>query len=195
MSQRYLVLDSDPFDDGLRWNLDRALAAALPELDFEYRFRRKKTEQLIHDIWEAADTKAILTLVSDRGTPAHYVMIEAGDEPTVDRVADALDGELPVIALRELQARASRVDEDPAALVRLALGTEYPAPDLRSAELIAAGFRHEQPLIRYRAVQAAALAPTDEFHATLDELARDDPDPSVRGMAETAIRALRPPRS
>jgi hypothetical protein len=194
MSQRYLVLDSDPHDDGLRWNLDRALPAVLPDLGFEYRFRKTDHASLVRDIWEAAGTQAILTLMSDRATPAHYLMIEAGSDELVARISRELENVIPAMPLSTLQERAERVDEDPSALVRLALATDAYAPDPRSVDLIAAGFAHDEPLVRYRAAEAAALAPHEAFLATLEALAREDPNESVRGMAKMAADACRPAR-
>ena len=192
MSQRYLVLDSDPADDSLRWDLDEVLRDAVPDHGFEYRFRSAEADDLFHDKWEAKDTKAILTLVSNRATPALYVMIEAGDRGTVDEIANALEGKLPFLSLAELKDRASRFDEDPSALVRLALGSEHPQADAGTVKIIERAFSHEQPLIRFRAAEAAALAPSADLVAPLDALAQDDPDQSVREMAEIAGDACRP---
>jgi hypothetical protein len=192
MSSRYLVLESDPSDDGVRWTVDAALTASLGDLGFEYRFRQPGEETLYRDVWEAAGTRAIVSLVADLETPVHYVMVEGESDDLIGRIASALAAALPAVALETLQERAARVDEDPASLVRLALGADAFAPDQRTVELIAAGFEHEQPLVRYRAAEAAALAPSASLLQRLDALAREDPNESVRGMAAHAAQAHRP---
>jgi len=195
MSRRYLVLDSDPADDALRWELDRALrTGALSDLCFEYRFREADHETLLRDMWEAQDTQAILTLVSDRATPAHYLIVAAGSDELVDRIAGELERVVPIVPLETLQEQAGRIDEthDAASLVRLALGSDAYEPDPRSVALISDGFSHEQPLVRYRSAEAAALAPHRAFIPALDRLAAEDPDASVREMAHRAARAHLP---
>src|SRR4051794_38580755 len=129
MSQRYLVLDSDPGNDSFRWDLDAVLREAVPGYGFEYRFRTREADDLFHDKWEAEGTRAILTLVANLATPVHYLMIEAGDAGTVDEIAAALEGRLPILSLADLKDRAARFDEDPSALVRLALGSDHPEAD------------------------------------------------------------------
>lgn len=189
MSQRYLVLDTDPADDSLRWDLDEVLTDALPDYGFEYRFRRAEADDLVHDVWEAKDTRATLRLVANRATPAHYVLIQAGADETVNEIADGLEGKLPILAPAELYDRASGYEEDPSALVRMALGADFPDPGAETVSLIERAFSHEQPLIRYRAAEAAALAPSAALRGPLEALAQDDPDESVRQMAEIAIEA------
>jgi hypothetical protein len=192
MSQRYLVLDSDPANDSFRWDLDEVLREAVPDYGFEYRFRDRQADDLSHDKWEAKDTKAILTLVANLATPAHYLMIEAGEPETVDEIAAALEGKLPVLSLAQLKDRAERFDQDPSALVRLALGSDYPQADADTVRIIERALEHEQPLIRFRAAEAAALAPNADLRGPLDAVARNDPDESVRQMAEIAGVACRP---
>ena len=187
MSQRYLVLDSDPRDDALRWTFDRALPTCLPDVAFTYAFRDRGGPDLLRDRWEATGAVAILSLVSDRRTPAHYLMIEAGSPELVERIAAAVSSVLPVIPLATLQVRAETSD-DPSALVRLALGSDARGPDDRSAEIIAKGFDHPDALVRYRAAEAAGLAPRRDFGPRLAAMAGDDPDPAVRGMAVIAAR-------
>src|SRR6478609_1929478 len=192
MSQRYLVLDADPANDSLRWDLDEVLRERLPDYGFEYRFRTAEADDLFHDKWEAKDTRAVLTLVSNRSTPVLYLMIEAGDRETVDEIAEGLDAKLPFLSLAELKDRAAGFDRDPSALVRLALGSDHPQADAGTVEILERAFSHEQPLIRFRAAEAAALAPSADLRAPLEALAQDDPDESVRQMAEIAGDACRP---
>jgi hypothetical protein len=184
---RYLVLDSDPSDDGVLGSLARALGP----LGFEYRFRRGEGEQIIQDVWEGENTDAVVTLVSDHHTPSQYVMVEGRSDESEDRVASELAGGLPVVPLQTLQERAAD-GEDASDLVRLAQAVEPDEVQDRSARIVAEALDHEEPLFRYRAAEAAGLMRRPEFHERLEQLAGDDPDDSVRAMAEAAARACVP---
>lgn len=188
MIERYLVLDSDPEDDGLRWNLDRSLRALLPDVGFEHRYREGKPGGIQRDVWEATDTAAILSLVADHRTPSHYVLVESKTEELADRVARELETVLPVIPLERLQELAEE-GEDPSALVRMAQGADPVRLDDKSASIIEKAFDDDEALVRYRAAQAAGLAPRSQFHASLERMATTDEDSSVRKMAEIAARA------
>lgn len=194
MAQRYLVLDSDP-DDSFRWELDRLLQEHLADLGFEYRFREDKTDNLYQDVWEGKDTKAILDLVADLDAPYHYIMVASGSRELTDQIADKLLSieAIPIISLEKLQNLAEVGDESSAsALPRMALATDNYDVDKRSISIILSAFKHEQPLIRYRAVQAAGLALAIEFPPILKELAKNDPDEAVRSIAEKAILNYNP---
>jgi hypothetical protein len=190
MIERYHVLESDPADDGLRWQIDRSLAALLPELGFTYRFREGDEGGLVRDLWESDGTQVILGLVADHQTPSHYVMVEAVSDELADRVMAELETVLPVLDLEQLQERAER-DDDPGALVRLAQGLGPGGPDARSAAIIERAFGHPDALTRYRAAEAAGLVPRAEYLAKLEQMAAEDPDESVRQMAEAAAQACR----
>jgi hypothetical protein len=191
MVERYLVLDSDPEDDGLRWNLDRALPGLLPDAGFEHRYREGDPNGLQRDVWEGKDTKAILSLVADHKTPSHYVLVEATTEALADQIAEELGSVLPVLSLATLQERAQDGD-DPSDLVRMAQGADPVKLDARSAKIIAAKLGDEDALTRYRAAQAAGLAPLPEFLEPLEAMAEGDEESSVRSMAKLAADACRP---
>lgn len=194
MAQRYLVLDSEP-NDSFRWDLDRLLHTHLADIGFEYRFREKKTDSLHRDAWEGKDTVSILDLNADLDTPAHYIMISSGSQELSDQIAEKLLAieAIPIISLEKLQDIAEKGDEASAdALPRMALATDPNNVDKRSIDIILASFKHEQPLIRYRAAQAAGLALAIEFPPILKQLAKNDSDKAVRSMAAHGILNYNP---
>lgn len=193
MAQRYLVLDSTLDIDSFRWNLDSLLQGWLKDFDFQHRYREGDPVGLQRDVWEAKDTAAILSLVEDHKTPAKYIIVESGSHETTDKIADKLD-EVPMVAtvsLKELQHLAEN-SNNPSELVRMALATTPEDVDKRSVEIILAALKHKQPLVRYRAAQAAGLALSVEFPPMLKDLAKNDSDEAVRSMAEHAILNYKP---
>ena len=189
MIERYLVLDSDPDDNELRWRIDRSVRALLDDVGFEYRYREGDPQGLERDVWEGAGTEAILSLVADHHTPSHYVLVESKTEALADRVADELKSVLPVVALEQWQDRAAQGD-DPSDIVRMAQAADPVRLDDRSAAIIAKGLEDDEDLVRYRSAQAAGLAPRKRFRAVLEQLAHaEGEDPAVREIARIAARA------
>lgn len=140
-------------------------------------------------VWsEYRQGQASIELIDDDELPARYVQVASPDEQEREGLAEELGGHLPVVPVEELRAAArDRAEEDPAALVRMALGESAP-PDHEAVEIVRTHLNPDAPRPRREAaVTAAALLRSPELVPHLERLRDAEEDPNERQAIEQAI--------
>lgn len=191
MSRSYLVLRSHPDDTAVfegiydafdRLSVDHGLA-------FELDSTEEVAEDLVRHLYREASERASLSLVNDWRAGAQYLMAESATPGTAEQVADTLRQVLGGWTLEELRAQAEeRLEDEPESMLRLALGSGEHA-DPRAVEILARGARSDDPYVRFRAAEAAAIAGWPELADVFRPLRDADESPEVRGMAGDAVSA------
>lgn len=191
VSRSYLVLRSHPDDTAVF----EALYDAFDRLSVEHGFALEfvGTEEtdpdLVQHRYQDTADRALLTLVNDWRAGAQYLMAEAPTPEAAERVTGTLRLVLGGWTVAELQAQAqARMEDEPETLLRMALGVGERA-DPRTVELLSRGARSDDPLVRFRAAEAAAIAGWPGLADVFRPLRDGDESPEVREMAGHAVAA------
>jgi hypothetical protein len=186
------VLRSDPYDLHFFENMQDALElAAARGVEFEYIGDERLSDDVVRFMYVQRDGNAQLAVVNDYTAGVRYLIVGASDETEAAQIAAIFGERLPFVPLQELQEYASRhMDHDPAALIRLALGAGNRV-DTPTMAVFRTAFQHPEPLVRFRAAEAAGLTCWPESMLVLNALTHSDPSPEVREMARRALAACR----
>ena len=191
MSRSYVMLRTHPDDE----SVFEAMYPVLNELAlrhglaFRYGSVEQPAEDMVRHVYHEQSSRAELSLVNDWRAQAQYITVEAADANLAQAIASTVAERLPSWTLDALRADAEmRMDEEPEALVRLALAAgEHAEPEV--AALIERAAAAEDDLIRFRAAEAAAITGWPRFADVFRPLAAGDSSPEVREMAGHAVAA------
>ena len=139
--------------------------------------------------WHAPHEDATVRWINDAETGVMFFEVEGPGRKTVAKqLADAI----PMLGVEDLEEVVKARSDDRPSLRRALyiVATAAPATaDQRVVDLLTRHFAHEDPVVRRTAMIAAAITRWPEFVEPIKAL-QEDPDESVREVAESALQAL-----
>jgi len=189
--ESYYVLESNPNDSVFVNVLIRTIdAAGEVGMMFDLPGRDNLSVDLTRLTFRERTGRAQIILVDDSTATVRYLIVAAESIPDAKKLTIWLSKRLPFRSLASLQADARRVvGSDPEALVRLALGTSATS-DPETLAIFRDGMRSPEPLVRFRAAEAASLTRWPDLRSDLEQLQVNDPSPEVREIARRGLTTL-----
>jgi len=159
---------------------------------FEFQFRDTVTPKLFRYVYLDQNKRAAVSLVFDRNTPVHYVLIETDSADFADALARRVAGAAPATSPEELKRQARNTfTSDTGSLVRLGLASGNKVePDTLS--IIREALADPSEAVRLSAIEAAALTQWPEYWESLVRISEQDTSERVREKARVAIGSLVP---
>lgn len=134
-----------------------------------------------------------IRLINDPSLPARYLIVETPSAEETERFGAELGKHMSFISLRDLQRQARRnMANDPASLVRLAIGTSETF-DQTTFDILRAGLRHSNAEVREAAATGVGMIRWPEFVPELEELHESEPVAETRAAMDSALEACRQP--
>jgi hypothetical protein len=193
MSRQYYVLETDPSELSFLDTMQDALDLIEEQYGtrFSYAFYEKGGEGLGRHVYVEEHKQAIISLAVNFAIPTYYLIVEAATQEKLELISSLLNDILFFVPLETLQKNArNQMYYNPQSLVQMALGTGNNS-DSESLEILLSALRNQDPLVRFRAVEAASLTGWSEFTPLLEFMSQSDESSEVREMASQALKTCR----
>jgi hypothetical protein len=187
MSRRYAVIAPTADPAQVMRSIEDAFDEVERSMLFVYSLTDESSASRSH-IWRRqGGDPTLVRLVEDHAIPATYISVEAVNDRDCELVWNALATRLPAISLDDLQASAeASMEQDPAALQRLALGAAEMA-DARTVELVNRGLFNPSEKVRTEAAMAAGITQWPEFAEPLRWALKTEAGAEARKVMEAAL--------
>lgn len=189
MSEIALVRPEPPGDEqGLAAIRDGVARLASTVGVFVFSHGEEVSPSANHYIWFGSHPNDEIAVVDVFSIPLRYVVVRASSETRAMQLVEAVRVVVDHVPVAVLRARVqANVQEDPAALMRLAISLTSLDPE--SKDIFARALASSSEAVRFQALMAAALLRSSQLLSELRSLAESEQNDTLRRLAHHAVEA------